>query len=191
MTQGILNTLNLPHMEDIVDAETSIGSEARDEDEDDIDFDSVTTEALLQADRYQIDILAENGHGESMDDIHKKTLAHADDLMDLGHNVDQRSMATIFEKANMLYKTALDAKATKMDAQVKLRKLMLDERKLQLDERKLALEEMKIRHEMGDKQAGTQAGQAEVEEIEAMVVMDRNALVAKWRAEAKEEEENK
>jgi hypothetical protein len=87
-------------------------------------------------------------------------------------------MATIFEKANMLYKTALDAKATKMDAQIKLRKLMLDERKL-------ALEEMKIRHEMGKTQEGAPGDSSN--DVEAMVVMDRNALVAKWREEMSEE----
>lgn len=109
-------------------------------------------------------------HNISMDEIHEKTLKHADELMDLGFNVDQRSAATIFEKANMLYKTALDAKSSKRDSQLKTMKLMLEKRKLDLEEKRL-------KHEMGDVAV----------DADAFIVDDRNALIKLMR-EAKDED---
>ena len=90
--------------------------------------------------------------------------------MDLGFNVDQRSAATIFEKANMLYKTALDAKSSKRDSQLKTMKLMLEKRKLDLEEKRL-------KHEMGDVAV----------DADAFIVDDRNALIKLMR-EAKDED---
>ncbi len=78
----------------------------------------------------------EDDHAESMDKIFKETLGHASDLMDYGYNAEPRSQSTIWEKANMLYNTALNAKKSKRDAQHKEYELELKRRRLVLDEKK-------------------------------------------------------
>lgn len=105
-----------------------------------------------------------DGHSQAMDEIHKETLKTARDLVDLGFNVDQRSAATIFEKATMMYKTALDAKDSK-------RKLQLEAMKIMQTSRKLDLEERKLQHEMGDVPV----------DAEATIVEDRNELIKRIR----------
>ena len=113
-----------------------------------------------------------DGHAPAMDQIHKETLKHAQDLMDLGYNVDQRSAATIFEKATMMYKVAQDAKDSKRKYQIEAIKLMQNQKKLDMEERRL-------QHEMG---------QSPIVDAEATIVEDRNELIRRLRAQAREAE---
>lgn len=174
MTKMIEHTLNLPSMDDIIKSNEPVVDQEDDDtavqnygmEENDLD-------AVLEAASQKLAMLNGDGHAEAMDVIHDDTLKHARDLMDLGYNVDQRSAATIFEKANMLYKTALDAKHSKRDMQLKAMKLALDQKKLDL-------EEQRLKYEMGDRQ--------NVVDAEATMVMDRNDFVKKWREQQKEQE---
>jgi hypothetical protein len=81
-------------------------------------------------------------HAEAMDKIYEETVQHAADLMDFGYSAEERSKATIFEKANMLYNTAISAKKAKRDAQHKEMDLELKRRRLVLDEKKFAMQSM-------------------------------------------------
>jgi len=171
MTKMIENVLGLPSMEEILKTteptpDVNIIT--------DIDINEQELAAVLKMAETagnNLEILdGAHDHNVSMDEIHEKTLKHADELMDLGFNVDQRSAATIFEKANMLYKTALDAKSSKRDSQLKTMKLMLEKRKLDLEEKRL-------KHEMGDVAV----------DADAFIVDDRNALIKLMR-EAKDED---
>jgi len=91
----------------------------------------------------RIDLVEGSDHANAMDKIHEETLKHAQDMMDLGYNVDMPRQRGIFEIATMMYARAIEAKNSKRDAQLKTMKLALDQRKLDLDEKKL-------RHEIGE-----------------------------------------
>ena len=155
----IAETLNLPDMEDILKNEEPITDE-----ENQAILDDVIS--LAEAAEKHLAIIDGDGHAESMDQIHEETLKHAQDFVDLGFNVDQRSAATIFEKAAMMYKTALDAKNSKRDMQLKAMKLFLDKRKLDLEEQRLKFER------------GEQTVDAE-----SSVMEDRNEIINRIRAE--------
>jgi undecaprenyl pyrophosphate synthase len=170
----ILETLNLPSLEEALGVKTN--TEECDE------VDAIFNDTINQEHLNQIVDFADNaasslamlegdGHSEAMDEIHKETLQHARDLMDLGFNVDQRSAATIFEKANMLYSTSMNAKISKRDAQLKAMKLMLDKRKLELEEKKLS-------HLIGDKEPIAATG--------TVVSDDRNDIIKQMRDLIKE-----
>ncbi len=71
-----------------------------------------------------------------------------------------------------MYKNAIDAKNSKREMQLKAMKLMQDQQKLDLDERK-------FRAEMGE----------DVVETKAMLVEDRNEVIKRMIAQAKESKE--
>lgn len=177
MTKMIEHTLGLPSMEDIIktDAPEIEQEETEFEVEDDEDYSDTTglrnAVELAEVAERQLAIQDGDGHAPAMDVIAQETLKTARDLVDLGFNVDQRSAATIFEKATMMYKASIDAKNSKRDMQLKAMKLMLDKKKLDLEERKL-------QHEMGDVPV----------EAEATIVEDRNELIRRIRAESKKED---
>jgi hypothetical protein len=170
MTKMIEHTLNLPSMDELL-----IDQDSTDEFESDEANQASLETAVAMADMagQHLAIQDGDGHSEAMDTIHKETLKHARDLVDLGYNVDQRSAATIFEKATMMYKVAQDAKDSKRKMQLEAMKLMQNMRKLELDE-------MKLRHEMGDR--------ADIE-TEATIVEDRNELIKRMRDQAKKAKE--
>lgn len=173
MTQGIENMLGLPSMEDILKTTEPTDDEAPEEISqiDEAKMNAVVSMAKQAETALALtDASGGDGHAAAMDEIHKEMLKHARDLMDLGFNVDQRSAATIFEKATMMYKGATDAKNSKRDMQLKAMKLALDSKKLELDE-------YKMRTELGEKSV----------ESEAFIVEDRNELVKRVREQAKAE----
>lgn len=167
MTKMIEHTLNLPSMEDLLADEPS---EMPDEFESDEANQASLNAAVAMADAAanHLAIQDGDGHAEAMDVIHKDTLKHARDLVDLGYNVDQRSAATIFEKATMMYKVALDSKDSKRKYQLEAMKLMQNQRKLELDEQRL-------RFEMGEQAI----------ETTATIIEDRNDLIKRAREQAK------
>lgn len=171
MTKMIENVLGLPSMEEILKTTEPTPDVNIDTYVDINEQELAAVLKMAETAGNNLEILdGAQDHNISMDEIHEKTLKHADELMDLGFNVDQRSAATIFEKANMLYKTALDAKSSKRDSQLKTMKLMLEKRKLDLEEKRL-------KHEMGDVAV----------DADAFIVDDRNALIKLMR-EAKDED---
>ena len=154
----IAETLNLPEMDDLleeIDVEEEVNQAVLN-----------STLALAEQASRTVDIQSGDGHADAMDDIHKQTLQHAKDLMDLGYNVDQRSAATIFEKSTMMYRAALDAKNSKRDMQLKAMKLMLDQRKIEIEEKRL-------QHELGEQIYDADAT--------ATIVEDRNDMIKRIR----------
>ena len=164
MTKMIEHVLGLPSMEDILRSTEPTVEQDDYEEQNEKELEAIL--AITEKAEKGLEIIdsGQTDHNNSMDEIHKKTLKHADELMELGYNVDQRSAATIFEKANMLYKTALDAKDSKRKAQLNTMKLLLDQKKLELEEKRL-------NNEMG---SGPIIG-------DAIIVDDRNALIKLMR----------
>jgi hypothetical protein len=112
-------------------------------------------------------------HSEAMYKVFNETLKHAQDLMDLGFNIDTRSMRGIFEVATNMYNTAISAKNSKRDAQLKAMKLALDQRKLDLDEKRIKSQLNEPEQPVLENGSGT------------VIVEDRNALIKRIRENAK------
>jgi hypothetical protein len=146
----IEETLDLPSMETLM--------------ADELTPDMENTLALAEQAGRSLIVQDGDGHSQAMDQIHKETLKTAKDLVDLGFNVDQRSAATIFEKANLFYETALRAKDAKRDMELRAMKLMLDSRKLDLEQKKL-------NHEMGELTI----------DADAIIIEDRNEIIRRAR----------
>lgn len=162
MTYGIIETLNLPHISDIIK-----------DDEDGI-IDDVNLEKALE----NLDNVAERkamiegtGHTKDMDSLHDEIIQHARDLIAYGFNTDPRSARGIFEVATTMYGHAISAKNLKRDAELKAMKLALDRKKLELDEKKTL-------YSIGqNNQVATSDNKGNI------VVEDRNDLIKKWREE--------
>lgn len=121
MSKKIEELFNLPSIEDMMG-------------------DDLTVDEKQLPERYSDPIVDfDDDHAVAMDKIYDETSQHASDLMEFGYNAEERSKATIFEKANMLYNTALTAKKYKRDAKHKEMELELRRRKQELDEKKFAL----------------------------------------------------
>src|SRR5206468_2670849 len=90
-------------------------------------------------------------HSDAMDKVYKETLKHAQDIMDLGFNIDHARAARMFEVASAMYGRAIEAKDKKRDAQLRALKLAMEQQKLELDETRL-------RHEMGERDTITTDG---------------------------------
>lgn len=117
--------------------------------------------------------IAATDHAKSMDALYEETLQHSRDLMDLGFNTDPRSQRGIFEVANTMFKNVIDSKNSKRDAELKMLKIIQDQQKLQF-------EQLKWKTERGE-----QTGSADVEEVKATIVEDRNELVRRAREQMK------
>jgi hypothetical protein len=181
MTQGIERTLNLPPLEEALKEhglipETPIEENNGESAEtNEIDFDSGLAKTLELAQQAQdrLDMVEGKDHSEAMDKVFNETLKHAQDLMDLGFNIDTRSMRGIFEVATNMYNTAISAKNSKRDAQLKAMKLALDQRKLDLDEKRIKSQLNEPEQPVLENGSGT------------VIVEDRNALIKRIRENAK------
>lgn len=167
MSRTIQEALDLPTLEDLLKAprETDEGEEITDEmlaaeTDDDVEqlTNALSTNSVGKVDPDDIEA---KDHAENTDDIFGQTLQHAQDLMDLGYNVDTRSSGKIFETAATMYKIALDAKNAKRDAQLK--------------NKKLKLENDKLRAMLGQKTSD------DIVESEAVVIADRNDMIKRLR----------
>ena len=175
MTKGLADAFGIPHLDDILKEEQ-------------IDFQeeitkTTTPEYVEPPQQTALQEIDENiktteglDHARAMDEVYEETLEHSRNLMDLGFNTDERSRRGIFEIATSMYKNALDAKNSKRDSQLKLMKLIQDQRKIEF-------EEMKWRADRGESLPGLGGATA-------TLVEDRNELIKRLRAEAKEERDN-
>jgi hypothetical protein len=104
------------------------------------------------------------GLGEKADneleDIAQRALDAYEDLMDLGMNVESRYSGRVFEVANSMLQTSLNAKVAKMDKKLKMIELQLKKEKLD--------------KESGDGDSGMIEGQG-------YVVTDRNSLLERLK----------
>jgi hypothetical protein len=96
---------------------------------------------------------------EELNDIAEKALSSFEDLMDLGMNVESRYSGRIFEVANSMLKTGLDAKVAKIDKKLKMIELQLKQKKI--DDEK--------------------SGDSGMIEAQGTIVSDRNSLLEKLK----------
>lgn len=129
MTKGLENMLGLPAMDEVIGEEdiTEIEEENFNE-----EFSKVLTTV-----EHQNEMVVGKDHSDSMDIIYKETLKHAQDVMDLGFNIDPAKSARMFEVATGLYAKAIDAKNSKRDAQLKAMKLAIEQKRLELQEKQI------------------------------------------------------
>lgn len=171
MSRVIQEAFDLPTLEDLLRAprETDDGEVITDEMVNDSDIDDgevadFTNSLISGSIKVDPDTVEAKDHADNTDDIFGQTLQHAQDLMDLGYNVDTRSAGRIFETAANMYKIALDAKNSKRDAQLKAQKLKIENEKL-----KALLRQ--------------QSGGGDVLEQEAVVMADRNDMIKRLRGQ--------
>jgi hypothetical protein len=196
MTQGLRNLLNLPLMEDmlrnagVLPETASLGSDqpklppadqspkpgqppgpdrtfAPDEPLDPV---LARTVAWAEQAKARLEMIDGRDHAEAMDALHKETRKHAQDLMDLGFNIDIPRARGIFEVAANLYGRSIEAKNAKRDGELKAMRLALEQRKLDLAEQRLNAEHGTI------EPAAFQADTSVIKE-------DRNALIKRLRAQ--------
>jgi len=186
VTQGIERMLNLPSLEDILREKGVLPEGESVEPVNDTEIPNMlpeneelmrTVEMAKQA-QSRLDMVEGIDHSEAMDKLHKETLKHAQDLMDLGFNIDQRSARGIFEVAVNMYGRAIEAKNAKRDAQLKSLKLALEQRKLELDEKR-------INAQIGEQDRNTIPGEGVV------IREDRNELIKRIREQRENEQKEK
>jgi len=186
VTQGIERMLNLPSLEDILREKGVLPEGETIEPVNDTEIPNMlpeneelmrTVEMAKQA-QSRLDMVEGIDHSEAMDKLHKETLKHAQDMMDLGFNIDQRSARGIFEVAVNMYGRAIEAKNAKRDAQLKSLKLALEQRKLELDEKR-------INAQIGEQDRNTIPGEGVV------IREDRNELIKRIREQRENEQKEK
>jgi hypothetical protein len=94
-----------------------------------------------------------------LNDVSDKAMQAYDDLMDLGMNVEARYSGRIFEVANSMLQTGLNAKIAKLDKKLKMVELQLKK----------------------DKQDKDSNNDGNFTEGEGYVVTDRNSLLERLK----------
>lgn len=182
MTQGLRNLLDLPSMEDMLrqagvlpDASppgTAIPDPGATAMPPEPPLDPALARSVALAEQAQARLAMIDGrdHAEAMDKLYKETLKHAQDLMDLGFNIDIPRARGIFEVAANMYGRSIEAKNAKRDGELKAMKLALEQRKLDLFEQRLNAQH-------GPPVPATFAADASV------IKEDRNELIKRLRAQ--------
>lgn len=152
MTKRLTETLGIPSLEEVL---ANIQPEETEEPQ----VPAVQSDVLISRDE-----LKSTSHGKAMDSLYEEVLGHAKKVADLGFDLDPARAPRMFEVANQLYKTALDAKESKRDAELKLFKLIQEERRLAIEEGKHGVNPADI-------------------SAKVVVVEDRNVLLARRREE--------
>lgn len=175
MTRSFEEALGLPHLDDMLKEEGVLEKPPNplydDIEETDNDDEytppqmSNTAIASMQMAQKQLDLIEGKDHSEKMDVIHQEALKHAQDIMDLGFNIDHARAARMFEVGANMYKVAMDAANSKRDAQLKAMQLVLNQQKLELEKR-----------QMGE--SGTTPGTIDAQ---AVMVEDRNEIIRRLR----------
>lgn len=162
MTKKLEELLNLPDSKQIVD-------KAKKEDKKQSKEAALVEQEDTIRDITELDKIASalpmvKGLGEKADneleDIAQRALSAYEDLMDLGMNVESRYSGRVFEVANSMLQTSLNAKVAKMDKKLKMIELQLKKEKLDKDS--------------GDGDSGMIEGQG-------YVVTDRNSLLERLK----------
>jgi hypothetical protein len=132
MTKKLEELLNLPDSKQIVDkAKKEDRKQSKEaaliEQED-------TIRDITELDKIASALPMVKGLGEKADneleDIAQRALDAYEDLMDLGMNVESRYSGRVFEVANSMLQTSLNAKVAKMDKKLKMIELQLKKEKL-------------------------------------------------------------
>lgn len=168
MTRAFEETLNLPHLDDLLKDE-GVLARAGEVSEPETPSQGGSFDHTLQLAERTLEMVEGKDHSEKMDTVYKDTLKHAQDIMDLGFNIDHARAARMFEVGATMYKVAVDAANAKRDAQLKAMKLAIDQQRLELDKQ--------------------QMGVAVQQTMETGTIMheDRNELIKRLREQAKAE----
>ena len=161
MTKKLEDTLNLPHLDDLLKEEGVMNAVEEE--------DPALNEMLQKLDSASesMSLIEGKDHADAMDSLYKETLDHARNIADLGYNVDHARAARIFEVGAQFFKIAMDAKNSKRDAQLKAMHLMLQQQKM-------------------EQEKGT-AQTPNTVDVDAIVVEDRNELIRRIREQANKE----
>lgn len=131
MTKKLEELLNLPESKEIIDSEIKKSKTVNQEI---LEKQQKTFQTIDEMDKIAAALPAVDGLGEVADrelnDIAEKALQSYEDIMDLGMNVEPRFSARLFEVANNMLRTGLDAKIAKFDKKLKMVDLQLKKEKL-------------------------------------------------------------
>lgn len=164
-------TFNLPPIEDIEDIDFD------EEPEEELTLEEVQHElqeyqgkmdAATRADASMPIVTGMEELEREMDEYAAQAMGVFQDLCDLGHNVEDRNAAPIFDSASKMLTAALTAKQAKMDKKMK----MLE---LQQRQAKLELETKRLEHQIAKEEAKSDD---RAETIEGRIVGDRATMLA-------------
>ena len=156
MTKKLEEMLNLPDNDDIVNPKNKKKTTVAVEPEN-------TFRDIQELDKISSALPFVKGLGdkadEELEDIATRALTAYEDLMDLGMNVESRYSGRVFEVANSMLQTGLNAKVAKLDKKLKMVELQLKKEKL-------------------DKEDASPTG---IVNGEGYVVTDRNSLLERLK----------
>lgn len=164
-------TFNLPPIEDIEDIDFD------EEPEEELTLEEVQHElqeyqgqmdAATRADASMPIVTGMEELEREMDEYAAQAMGVFQDLCDLGHNVEDRNAAPIFDSASKMLTAALTAKQAKMDKKMK----MLE---LQQRQAKLELETKRLEHQIAKEES---KNEDRAETIEGKIVGDRASMLA-------------
>lgn len=162
MTKKLEELLNLPDSKKIIDKAKK--EDRLQEKEIALVEQDNTIRDIAELDKIASALPMVKGLGEKADleleDIAQRALNAYEDLMSLGMNVESRYSGRVFEVANSMLQTSLNAKVAKMDKKLKMIELQLKKEKLD--------------KESGDGDNGMIEGQG-------YVVTDRNSLLERLK----------
>lgn len=127
MTRKLEDLLNLPDSKQLLSDDKKIKKISVSDPKD-------TLNSIAEFDKIAAALPTVDGLGKMADvelnEIADKAMQAYDDLMDLGMNVESRYSGRIFEVANSMLHTSLDAKVAKLDKKLKMVELQLKKQKL-------------------------------------------------------------
>lgn len=178
MSKKLEETFNLPPIEDIdnMDFEDEVFEEEDrplEEVQHEIQEYQGQLDAATRADTSMPAVTGLEQLEREMDDYADKAMSTFQDLVDLGHNVEDRNAAAVFDSASKMLTAALQAKQAKMDKKMKMLELQQRQAKLELETRRLdhQIEKENSKHE------------DRTETIEGKIVGDRAAMLAEITAQ--------
>lgn len=132
MTKKLEEMLNLPDNDDIVNPKSKRKNTAV------VAEPAETFRDIQELDKISSALPFVKGLGdkadEELEDIAQRALSAYEDLMDLGMNVESRYSGRVFEVANSMLQTGLNAKVAKLDKKLKMVELQLKKEKLDKEE---------------------------------------------------------
>lgn len=152
MTKKIEETLNLPHIKDLIDVEVN----------DDITIEDLEIDTSIICTVEDVDGIIE--HGKEMEQIYTAAMKAHEDASDLAYNVENRHTSDILEQSAKYLEIAMTASQSKADAKLKALKLKMDIEKMHMTNKKNKLE-----------------GVIEEQKPDGSFVANRNDLLAQLR----------
>lgn len=129
MTSQLADTLNLPHMEDVL-------SEDQENNENEVHPDVERISNMLQhstgLQKSLSDPTGIQEHLDEMDEIYSQAMSAHKDMLDLAFNVEAKNSGQIFDPSTRMLELALSASKSKNEQRLKMMKLQIEREKLEL-----------------------------------------------------------